>query len=180
MAARRKRSCGASQFPLHIARGQCPSISPRQEDPQGVPLDAIFFGARRARAPLIARAGLGSTAFIWAQRSLPKPPPQPQALRVLSVAIPWPCCPSSAITSAIISRGWVLWDGGWAPSAEDFSRELVSQRASNAKIPVARLRRKFAAATVGAGPLRRRKTEAHETAMGFVLTPPTFNAKDFI
>lgn len=37
--------------------GQCPSISPHWEDPQGVPLSAIFFGARRARvAPLICQS----------------------------------------------------------------------------------------------------------------------------
>ena len=36
---------------------QNPSISPRWEDPQGVPLSAIFFGARRARvAPLICES----------------------------------------------------------------------------------------------------------------------------
>jgi phosphoenolpyruvate carboxykinase (GTP) len=36
---------------------QCPTLSPHWEDPQGVPLSAIFFGARRARvAPLIVES----------------------------------------------------------------------------------------------------------------------------
>jgi phosphoenolpyruvate carboxykinase (GTP) len=44
-----------SRFTTPLA--QCPALSPESENPQGVPISAIFFGARRARvAPLICEA----------------------------------------------------------------------------------------------------------------------------
>jgi phosphoenolpyruvate carboxykinase (GTP) len=51
-----------------VAARQCPSMSPRWEDPQGVPLSAIVFGGRRARlAPLVFESrGFEHGVFVGA------------------------------------------------------------------------------------------------------------------
>lgn len=46
---------------------QCPTLSPEFENPQGVPISAIFFGSRRERAaPLILESFHWVQGVLWA------------------------------------------------------------------------------------------------------------------
>ena len=52
-------------------RAQCPSISPKWDDPQGVPISAFIFGGRRARtAPLVLRGASTGTHGVFVGASV--------------------------------------------------------------------------------------------------------------
>ena len=86
---------------------QAPSISPRWEDPGGVPISAFIFGGRRASlAPLVYEAMNWQHGVYVARRWLRKrqrPSPERWALRG---ATRWPCFPSADTT-------WRDYFGHW-------------------------------------------------------------------
>ena len=117
-----------------VAARQCPSMSPRWEDPQGVPLSAIVFGGRRARvAPLVFQSrDWEHGVFVGRDDGLGDDRRRHRRRWASCAATRWRCCPSAATTWATTSRtGCAMGRAARAP-ARDLPRELVPHRRATA------------------------------------------------
>ena len=106
----------------------CPCVSPKFDDPEGVPISAMIFGGRRAKtAPLVYQStSWQNGTFVGTACSsvppwLPKQPQLPPVLWALCAVTPWQCCPSAAITWATILLIGLKWAKSSATRRRRFS-----------------------------------------------------------
>ena len=88
----------------------CPCLSDKFEEPEGVKISAIVFGGRRAKTvPLVYSPRAGSTAYSWAALWRAKPPRRQRARWAFCAATPWRCCLFAATIWETISRIGLKW-----------------------------------------------------------------------
>ena len=138
---------------------QCPSLLAGVRGPEGVPISAILFGARRsARVPLVYEALDWRHGCFSARRWRRRRPRRPPARSACCGATRWRCGRSAATTWATTSAHW-LEVGARSRKPPQIFRVNWFRTGEGGQVPLARLRREparpevdpRAVLTVGAG-----------------------------
>ena len=149
----------------------CPCLSPEFDNPEGVPISAIIFGAALRPRRWSTSPSTGSTACSSAP-SWRRRPPLPRPVRSAScAATPWRCCPSAATTWATTgSTGWI-----WARR----SRTRPRSSTSTGSVPTTRVTSPGpASATIcaccsGSSPARTMRSARRRPRLATSPTPTT-------